>query len=298
MKNFTTSRIDYQLLQNLFLYNLIFKNISFGSNGGAIFINQISISFYCSFCTFQNCISTSYGGGICIHNLKSININFTCFYKCKAFRCPGFIFWITSYSIESTYFNNSVECHSEISDHVSGLAGYTLKSTQNNFTNQCSTSYSAGIFFGTSKSEEVSNYGIISNSNGPSFIGLGNSNSAHPILNNYNLINNTCTIAWIEIHSYNSILTLNNCFFYKINKISTYYGLWGGAGIPQFNNCYFEFDSFNSISFINNNWNILTFSFYEIKEIEFKYCWEIYLISTSKIFQKQIFYFNIIFYLL
>ena len=289
--NFTNLLINYTLNINeeyISILNCFFNNILSSNSGGAIFCSLKSFLFI-SNCLFFKC-SINNGRGGCIYSSSKINkINKLCFFESfsSGLYPLGSDFYIVESENISNQYCSSLYSSSTYSESFS-IRCNNIISSNNNISNS-NHLYVTGTCFGNSKNGEIKYYNII-NSFGNNCIALVLNN--FPINSNLtNLINNSCNVGLIRIHSIynylNQYIFLKNKGFiseqidsnYNIeisNSIFDISNINLGNGIIISNGCFFDQN------------NIL------IQNYEMFFTWKCKLnLKTIKLYQKIKYFFLI-----
>ena len=270
-------------------------------DGGAIFINNIGIQFFLYLSVFFSCSTSKTGGAIAVFFSNSTKISQICFYNCSSLSfCPTFNIWGNSKLVYLCQLNFSSDSSPIKNIEGSHIASKETLLSNNNASNCETTIY--GIHFCVSSSEKqlICSFNQLSNSKGPSFLLVHNSNL--PLFIYFNFINITLTNSgFFEIHINEVNPIISNCNFLNITK--TYlYRYSGGAskGIPKFNNCKFDFFYdliyFSIVNLTNNQFLPNLFSPLILNLLNSNICW----INSSNLitYQKLKFFNNAIYKIL
>jgi len=227
------------------------------SSGAVLFMTQ---------CVFYNCSSTSQTGGMHIQNGKLAIVNSTCFKDCKSPTINSFEIWgAAEYCLEKGY----MEFISDFSPYetficsvVYNSSPFTLKNT--NVTNSFSSSYTAGIEIGCSKSVILMSYSQISNSIGKTFFGsLSPAANVNQHIITVNMINTSAHSACIGIRHNSVTLSFYYCYVSNLKSLPMLY-LWSITGSISFDSCFFDIPYQNSIhseiNTINNVFSHVTYN--------------------------------------
>ena len=290
----------YTIIGNYSILNIIFQSISNANHGGALYLHNEFSQIYLYLCSFFNCHSNAYGGGLAILDCLNSNVLNSCFYMNSAPYCPGFVFWGYSYKLKKLNYNFSDYYNPFLCYHSSGLEANSMFCTNNNFTNSNAYGLSGGFFVGNSINQEIMSYTQIVQVNAKTFLAFAVMvNNIIPIMNFFNIINNSVTQGWIDFHLGYSLPVLNYWNFIKNPSISIFSNS-GGSGSPSFLNCNFDFFydpiKYNIISTLNNFFNKSYLDNFQL--FNTFYCWN----NNSNTYDilKDRFYlnFNLIYFLI
>ena len=248
--NFNGLHLNFDSNNPILLVNILFTSISSNSHGGAIYVSSIVLNVSLFLCTFDKCCSTgsgSHGGGYCsILSNKQI-LHSCCFYKCQAFRCPGYILWYSTSSSMKTFFSD-VNLSNEYNPDLTGAASacYSIQQSnyyQNNVSCSNTNDVASGIYIGTSQSCNIGGYSNFFNNTGPYFFGSWalSSNSISELLNlNFIECKYNNPISFFHFGAISNLKLIQNIFI-KCISCKMVSGQSIGTCSITFENCFFDY---------------------------------------------------------
>ena len=257
--------------------NTIFNYCSSLTDGGAIFIDQISLTLILILSSFYKCNSEEYGGGLTVKNSNFSFIRSNCFELCTGKFGQSFCFRIGSWNVGSIYFNLTIENVNSISTQSSFiLSQQFIYIQQNNISNSKTSIEYSGLAIGNIKNFEIGKFCQIINCTGTAFLSFYffNINNTQKI-SNFNFINCNSNNGWIEIRNKEGYPLIENSYFNNINIGSLYCYYNNNKGFINFLNCKFSinYNEFYHLNLNNsnifNNYNTLFITFFNSNE-----CWE------------------------
>jgi len=234
------------VLSNQELYyveNCVIKNMNSTTTGGAFNIDRNGCNMTILRCGFSNCSCKDQGGAICVRNSFEIVIKSTCFLKCQGGAGPSYVLWANGNNLLYSTMNFTDESYPSSSGHSSWFAGLQgVNFYNNNNSNSITTGFAGGITLSKSFKSYFGSYNQVCNTNSKCFICFSyQDNSINRKITHFNFINNTVSVAWIQIHEGESIILLESCVMSKNTNIKALDYSTNGKGSLTMLSCTFDF---------------------------------------------------------
>lgn len=253
-------RMAFTIAYSFQIISTVFVSCQSDSHGGAVYLNNQLLNCTIMFCSFDSCITTAsngHGGGIAVQQSFKTVISYSCFMKCRGYRCPGALIWGISnapnqYCMEA-HNNMTSECNPDTSG--GGSSYYSLGLLfyyNNNVTKSITNDISAGFYFGVNSNSICGRYITVSLSQGPGLFGHAiYNNGIRNIIEYANFISSyvSPTGGLVHLHIMSNTVVLKNSAFSNCSFANAVKRR-DSTGTVEFVDCSFDSNSAGS-SFIH-----------------------------------------------